>query len=119
MAGTGNVLVRIAPIVESGLRFDPQLALTGGEDTMFFRSLKAAGSRIVWAPRARVGEAIPPERATFWYRLKVEYRIGNNPLPPPVDPKKRKRLKRLAQAVDRQRPVEDRLGHRLPDARQD
>lgn len=95
MAGTGNVLVRTAAIAESGLRFDPQLALTGGEDTMFFRSLQAAGYRIVWAPRARVGEAIPRERATFWYRLQVEYRIGNNPLPPPTDPKQRKPLKRL------------------------
>lgn len=95
MAGTGNVLVRTQSIVPSGLRFDPQLALTGGEDTMFFRSLQAAGYRIVWAPRARVGEAIPRERATFWYRMQVEYRIGNNPLPPPIDPKKRKPLKQL------------------------
>lgn len=95
LAGTGNVLVRIAPIAALGLRFDPQLALTGGEDTMFFRSLIASGSRIIWAPRARVGEFIPPERATVWYRLKIEYRIGNNPLPQPVDPKKRKGLKRL------------------------
>ena len=49
-AGTGNVLVQIASVVEIGLRFRPEFALTGGEDTMFFRSLQAAGNRIVWAP---------------------------------------------------------------------
>jgi glycosyltransferase involved in cell wall biosynthesis len=94
-AGTGNALVRAASISSPPRRFDPELALTGGEDTMFFRSLQATGGRIVFAPRARVGEYIPPERATPWYRLKIEFRIGNNPLPAPVDPKRRRLSKRL------------------------
>jgi glycosyltransferase involved in cell wall biosynthesis len=94
-AGTGNALVSTASISSPTLRFDPELALTGGEDTMFFRLLQAAGGRIVYAPKARVGEYIPPERATPWYRLTIEFRIGNNPLPAPVDPKRRRLRKRL------------------------
>jgi glycosyltransferase involved in cell wall biosynthesis len=94
-AGTGNALIRTSSIRAAGLRFDPDLALTGGEDTMFFRLLQAAGGRIVYAPRARVGEYVPPQRATPWYRLKIEFRIGNNPLPAPADPKRRRLSKRL------------------------
>lgn len=75
-AGTGNVLVRVSAVSSAGLRFDPGLALTGGEDSLFFRMLAASGSRIVYAPRARVSEVVPANRATAWYRLKLEFRIG-------------------------------------------
>ncbi len=56
---------------------------------MFFKALKAAGNRIVYAPRARVGETVPPERATLWYRLCLEYRIANSPLPKRAKQKRR------------------------------
>ncbi len=76
-----------------GLRFDPAFALTGGGDTAFFRALHASGARIVYAPRAVVTETVPPERATLWYRLRLEYRIGISPLS--VNLKKRKTKKPL------------------------
>lgn len=97
-AYTNNVLVRKSSVTDIGLRFDPKFALTGGGDTMFFRGLKSAGARIVFTPRARVTEKVPAERATLWYRLKLEYRIANNRLPPyHMERRKRKIHRRIRQ----------------------
>lgn len=93
-AATSNVLVRRASVLVSGLRFDPAFALTGGGDTVFFRALKAAGNRIVYAPKAVVREVVPKERATLLYRLELEYRVANNRLPPHRN-KQRKLFKKL------------------------
>jgi glycosyltransferase involved in cell wall biosynthesis len=76
-AATNNVLVRCSVVRESNLRFDPGRGLTGGEDKLFFRTLKHAGSRIVFAANARVCEKIPEERATLRYLMRLEYRLGN------------------------------------------
>lgn len=101
VASTNNVLVRAASVAAARLRFDPRLALTGGEDTHFFGGLKAAGNRIVYAPRARVVERVPPERATIGYLMRVEFRIGNSPLSVPVEKKraKKRRLRRCARLL--------------------
>jgi glycosyltransferase involved in cell wall biosynthesis len=96
-AGTGNALIRVAAVNRLGLRFDPALALTGGEDSRFFRTLAAEGSRIVYAPRARVGEAVPAERATACYRLKLEFRIGYTRAAQREERKKRKPIRWLRQ----------------------
>jgi len=77
-AMTNNVLVRHAVVRSTGLRFDPQFGLTGGGDIVFFRALKAAGFRIVYAPEARVSEMIPVERATLRYLWWRWYRRGSN-----------------------------------------
>ncbi|MCU0892937.1 MAG: glycosyltransferase [Rhodospirillales bacterium] len=96
-AATNNALVRVAAVNGLGLRFDPALALTGGEDSRFFRTLAAAGSRIVYAPRARVSETVPAERATAWYRLKLEFRIGYTRAAQRAERKKRKPVRWLRQ----------------------
>lgn len=93
-AYTNNVLVRRATVLAAGTRFDPAYALTGGGDTLFFRTLKAAGARIVFASRARVTEKVPADRATLWYRLKLEYRIGNNRLPSRNTKRKKRKIHR-------------------------
>lgn len=94
-AGTGNALVRVSAVSSLGLRFDPDLALTGGEDSRFFRTLAAEGCRIVYAPRARVRETVPAERATVWYRLKLEFRIGYTRAAHRQERKKRKPMRWL------------------------
>lgn len=96
-AATNNALVRVAAVNRLGLRFDPALALTGGEDSRFFRTLAAEGSRIVYAPRARVSETVPAERATAWYRLKLEFRIGYTRAGQREERKKRKPIRWLRQ----------------------
>ena len=77
-AMTNNVLVKHAVVRHTGLRFDPQFGLTGGGDIVFFRAIKAAGYRIVYAPQARVSEMIPVERATLHYLWWRWYRRGSN-----------------------------------------
>jgi succinoglycan biosynthesis protein ExoM len=77
-ARTNNVLVRHAVVRELGLRFDPRLGLTGGEDIAFFEAINAAGYRIVYAPLACVREIIPPERTTLEYLWRTWYRVGCN-----------------------------------------
>ncbi|WP_368855023.1 glycosyltransferase family 2 protein, partial [Klebsiella pneumoniae] len=44
---SGNVLFRRARVERLGLRFDPALGKTGGEDTDFFHRLHRAGAVIV------------------------------------------------------------------------
>mgnify|MGYP000925312510 CR=1 FL=1 len=98
-AYTNNVLVRRSCVSDIGLRFDPAFALAGSEDAAFFRALHASGARIVYAPRAVVTELVPPERATLWYRLKLEYRIGISPLSVNLKKSKTKKpLRRLTYA---------------------
>lgn len=74
-AGTNNVFVRTRAIVN--LRFDPAMALSGGEDTLFFRMLADREHKIVHAATAIVYESIPRERANFRYMLMERFRIGN------------------------------------------
>lgn len=76
-AATGNCLLLHALIQESGLRFDNRLALSGGEDKLFFRQVRERGYRIFWASRARAMETVPPQRARFTYLLRTEFRRGN------------------------------------------
>lgn len=79
-AYTNNVLVCASAVAVAGLRFDPDFAFAGGGDSHFFKTLHAAGHRIVYAPSAIVRESVPPDRATLWYRMRLEYRIAISPL---------------------------------------
>lgn len=99
-AYTNNVLVRRSSVADIGLRFDPEFALAGGGDSHFFKTLHAAGCRIVYAPRAVVTELVPPERATLWYRMRLEYRIAISPLKAkPRTAKSRSMLQRMKRIV--------------------
>ncbi len=79
-AATNNVLVRAAAIGALGVRFDHRLALTGGEDAVFFRILNAAGYRIVYAAGARVREQVPRSRANLSYLCRRAFRNGSKRL---------------------------------------
>jgi glycosyltransferase involved in cell wall biosynthesis len=80
-ASSNNVLVRTAAVRTLGLRFDTTLSFTGGTDALFFRQMKLAGCRIVYAAGARVREVVPPHRATFRYLWRVHYKQGCNTVP--------------------------------------
>jgi glycosyltransferase involved in cell wall biosynthesis len=79
-ASTGNTLVNMEPIRRWTIRFDTGLALSGGEDTVFFDTLHARGCRIAYSTTAAVEEFIPPERTTLKALLRLSYRNGNNRL---------------------------------------
>lgn len=76
-AATCNVLVKAEIFSDAGMRFDPRLALSGGEDKLLFQDLKLRGYRFAWAADAKVTEYIPRERASFNYMWREAYRRGN------------------------------------------
>ncbi len=76
-AATGNTLVRMAEIRRLELRFDNRFGMTGGEDALFFRQLRAAGAKMVWSPGAEVVEHIPSARARFAYLAREYFRCGS------------------------------------------
>lgn len=72
---TNNALVRRASL-RTGAPFDVELGLTGGEDTLFFRQLRADGARLVWCAEAFVTERIPPERTSWSYVWRRSFQRG-------------------------------------------
>jgi glycosyltransferase involved in cell wall biosynthesis len=73
---TCNVLLRAGLLGETGVRFDPALALSGGEDKLVFQTLKLRGCRFAWAAEAKVAEWVPAERATLGYMWRESFRRG-------------------------------------------
>ena len=61
-----------------GLRFDPRYGLTGGEDSLFTRSLSLAGATIRFATGAVVDKRVAPERATRDWVLRRSFRAGSS-----------------------------------------
>ena len=76
-AATCNVLVNATIFSSPGLRFDPQLALSGGEDKLLFQDIKLRGYTFAWAANAKVTEFVSRERATFGYMWREQYRRGS------------------------------------------
>lgn len=58
--------------------FDPRFGLSGGGDTVFFRSLFRAGHAMAWADDARVFEEVPDARASRQWMRSRRYRVGNH-----------------------------------------
>lgn len=78
VASSANLLIRTALLSGAGgFRFDEALALTGGEDTLLFAQLRAAGHRVVYARGALAYETVPPSRARLSWLLRRWYRTGN------------------------------------------
>ena len=73
---TCNVLMRLAAPSIAGRRFDLALGRSGGEDTIFFDQVHAAGGRIAFASEAWVDEPVPPSRATFAWLARRRLRMG-------------------------------------------
>jgi succinoglycan biosynthesis protein ExoM len=77
--GTSNVLVSRACF--EGLAkpcFDPDFALSGGEDRDFFERLRRQGKRFAWADAAIAYAWVPASRASFGWALMRAYRTGNS-----------------------------------------
>jgi succinoglycan biosynthesis protein ExoM len=74
--GSGNSLIRRRAAEAKGLRFDPGLGLTGGEDTLYLNQLWSEGAHFVWCAEAAVSEHIPPERLSLRDAAKRAFREG-------------------------------------------
>ena len=77
-ADTGNLLLDLAVVRGLGLRFDPRYGLSGGEDSLFTRSLTLAGATIRFATGAVVDKRVPPGRATRAWVLRRSFRSGSS-----------------------------------------
>lgn len=74
--GTGNVAIRVQALKESGLKFDERLALSGGEDSLFFREFTSRGYSLVWVDEAPVYEYVTAERMTPRWLVRRAFRVG-------------------------------------------
>jgi succinoglycan biosynthesis protein ExoM len=73
---TSNVLIDMAFVRRHGLRFDPELGRTGGEDTMFFHGMYRKGGVLKYAPNAVIYERVIPSRANVRWVVRRRYRAG-------------------------------------------
>ena len=79
-ASTNNALVR-KNVLEHGsynLRFDNNMAYTGGEDTDFFIRYEKMGGKIIHVKEAIVQEIVTKNRLTITWRIKRQYSSSTN-----------------------------------------
>lgn len=63
-AAAGNLLLDLSQVRRLGLRFEPSLGLSGGEDTLFTRELVERGGTIVWCNESAAEDHVVPSRLT-------------------------------------------------------
>lgn len=76
-ARTGNVLIAVKAFQVIDLKFNEEMALTGGTDTLFFEMLMKNGCSIAWADNAIVKEWVPRSRICVKWVLQRAYRTAN------------------------------------------
>ena len=74
---TSNVLFDLRFARRHAIRFDLAFALTGGEDTLFFKEVQRSGGSIVFCRSAVVHETIVADRARLGWLLRRWIRSGN------------------------------------------
>jgi len=75
---SGNALIRLEFVRRHGLRFDPALGRTGGEDLDFFYRLRDVGGRIGFTEDAKALEPVPDGRASLRWLLVRTFRAGQS-----------------------------------------
>jgi glycosyltransferase involved in cell wall biosynthesis len=79
LQGAGNLLIRRAVLDEMPAPwFDPQFALSGGEDQDFFVRLSRGGKSFAWSDEARAHGEVPDTRANLGWLLRRAYSVGNS-----------------------------------------
>ncbi|HEX9159706.1 MAG TPA: glycosyltransferase family 2 protein, partial [Rhizomicrobium sp.] len=77
--GTANVLLRRSAFAMlASPWFDPEFALSGGEDKDFFTRLRIADARFAWADDAVVHAHVPLSRGNAFWAVRRAYRVGNS-----------------------------------------
>lgn len=77
VAATNNLLLDLAFIRAKGLHFDERFGLSGGGDSLFTRSLVAAGGTIVWCDEAVVTDHVPISRMSRDWVVARSRRMAN------------------------------------------
>jgi succinoglycan biosynthesis protein ExoM len=76
---TGGVIVKRQAALDVFGAEDPfnlSFGRTGGEDIAFFRRMRKAHKRLLWVPRARIIERVPPSRLTRAFLLERRFSSG-------------------------------------------
>ncbi len=73
---TCNVLVRKKWLDLFELPFDPELGLSGAEDSDFFERIRRLGARFYWAEKAKVTEYVEKDRLTVRWLIMRAFRGG-------------------------------------------
>lgn len=76
-AATNNLLVDLRPVRALNLRFETDLGLSGGEDTMFTAALRSNGETMVWCREAVVTDVVPADRTSRRWVLQRAMSYGN------------------------------------------
>lgn len=76
-AYSGNTLLDARFLRRTALRFDHAYDQTGGEDTDFFRRLRAAGGLVAWSEKAAVTEQLDADRASLAGALRRAFHAAN------------------------------------------
>lgn len=78
--GAGNILLHRSIFDEAGLglRFDPRLNASGGEDSALFQAMLERGEPVIWVPSAICHEEVSADNAKFTQRAKILIKAGNN-----------------------------------------
>ena len=72
VAAAGNLLLDLNQVRALGVRFDNNLGLSGGEDTLFSRLLVRRGGRMVWCDESVADDYVPADRVTRqWVRNRA------------------------------------------------
>ena len=78
LEGAGNLLLTRACLESLQWPwFDPEFALSGGEDRDFFERLAQAQKRFAWADEAIAYTIVPEVRKSLRWTLERAYSIGN------------------------------------------
>jgi glycosyltransferase involved in cell wall biosynthesis len=84
MGHSGNSIFDAAVLRSTGLSFDARYNESGGEDTIFFKQLRAKGLKIAWAENAVAHELVPRQRMSarwLWQRWsrtgEIEAHLGS------------------------------------------
>ena len=77
-AATNNLLLDVAVLRKTGVRFDVRFGLSGGSDTLFTRSLTRAAGPLVWCDEAVVVDRVPAARVARGWVLRRAFRSGNS-----------------------------------------
>ncbi len=79
LQGAGNLLITRATLESLAAPwFDPQFALSGGEDQDFFVRLQRVGKRFAWSDEARAHGEVPETRANIGWLCRRAYSVGNS-----------------------------------------
>lgn len=76
-AAGGNMLLDLDQVRASGVRYREDFGLSGGEDTVFTKELRASGRAVVWCNESEAVDVVPVERQTRRWVLIRALSHGN------------------------------------------